>query len=323
MPKMSRVVDFSRNSDNNFVYNILGIETSGVNNYILAGQRPNGAIQLMGIRWNSSINRWEFYPNSSDGTQSESDHFFMMSYSGDFFMISDPTVPTASQSCHDIWVNLGSGVTHSYSYFESGTIRNFWPFATHRRTTISELAFTFGTYCSVVPLVMAGITMPINAVLFHGASGSTKHHYEWQSSKTTTGETPDDGGALLTDGGMVRDATAACCAVTTDACAKLKTDNPNLRIYVVKYRKQSQYRHKTSGTAQAARNFDYGYIDSCATGDDYVYDVDANHYKKGTDANATADETAATADANLAKALADIAADIKSWSGYQEAKNVL
>jgi hypothetical protein len=77
-----------------------------------------------------------------------------------------------------------------------------------------------------------------------------------------------------------------------------------LRVYVVKYRKQAG---------------DYDYIDECASDAKYVYDVDADYYKKGA---GTADETVSAADANLAKALADIAADIKSLGNYGAAKNV-
>jgi hypothetical protein len=116
------------------------------------------------------------------------------------------------------------------------------------------------------------------------------------------------------------DATEAAMRVTVDACAKLKADNPNLRIYVVKYQKQLQYKNKISNLIS---NFNYDYIDSCATtaddGTAYVYDVNANHYKKGS---GTANTATATAEANLAKALADIAADIKSWTGYKAAKNI-
>jgi hypothetical protein len=307
MPEMSRVVDFSKNSSNNFVYNIFGIETSDANNYIIVGQKMD-RIGSMGIRWNSGINRWEFYLNSG-GDHSQSDHFFMMNYSGDFFIISEPTAPSASQSYYNIWTDpADSGTaTHLYSYFETGLIRNFWSFVSHKRKTSNRVAFTFETYHSVVPLVLAGLTLPINAVLFHGASGSTKHHYAWQSSKKVTEETPDDeetlptddGGILLADGGLMRDATSACCAVTTDACTKLKDDNPNLRIYVVKYRKQAQHKNKTTGIAQ---DFDYDYIDECASDEDYVYDA--------------ADES------TLAEALADIADDVKSFAEYQAAKNV-
>ncbi|MDR0753636.1 MAG: hypothetical protein LBE95_03140, partial [Holosporaceae bacterium] len=112
------------------------------------------------------------------------------------------------------------------------------------------------------------------------------------------------------------DPHAACRAITTAAVNELKqTYGGNLRIYFIKYRKQTQYRDKiTDDNVDADVNFDYSYIDSCAT---YLYDVDANSYKKGAEDTIT---TPATAEANLAKALADIAADIKSWANKTPAQ---
>ncbi|MDR1236406.1 MAG: hypothetical protein LBJ96_05370 [Holosporaceae bacterium] len=102
--------------------------------------------------------------------------------------------------------------------------------------------------------------------------------------------------------------TEAAKRATSAACEKLKSDNPNLRIYVVKYRKKGV-------------DADYAYIDSCASAEGYVYDVNTNYYKKGT---AAATVAVATAAANLNTALADIADDIKSadMGGYQAAKNI-
>jgi hypothetical protein len=147
--------------------------------------------------------------------------------------------------------------------------------------------------------------MPVNAVLYYGASGETADTYKWHKND----------GDLLT-----YNATQAAEHVTEDACAKLKTDNPNLRIYVIKYRKQLNRKNKVDGSTVG---FDYDYIDSCATtekGTTYVYDVFTNSYKKGK--TETADTTPSAAEANLAKALADIASDIKTWAGYKAAQNV-
>jgi hypothetical protein len=133
-----------------------------------------------------------------------------------------------------------------------------------------------GISSSVVKFIMTGFTLPVNRALYDRQTGPSNELY---------------------------DATSTCRVVTTAACTELKK-NTNLKIYVVKYRKQEG---------------DYGYIDSCASGVGYVYDVDTNYYKKGADA---ANDTAATAEKNLAKALADIAADIKSSGNYEAAKNV-
>jgi hypothetical protein len=98
---------------------------------------------------------------------------------------------------------------------------------------------------------------------------------------------------VLLDGGWQRaeDAsptlpTEAVKNVTAEACAKLKSDyrTDNVRIYIVKYQKQ---------------NGNYDYLNQCA---DFIYD-------------------AATPEA-LNTALQVIAADIKSFAGYEAAKNV-
>jgi hypothetical protein len=229
-----------------------------------------------------------------------------MNYPGDMYLILNvqDKNQTTPQLNFNWWYRDSSQIRQ---YFDGGLIRAFNVFATdfyigtYTGDTKTHAFEIYNVTDTGIPPVMAGITMPINAVLFHGASGSTKHHYAWQSSKkVTTGETPADGGTLLTDGGMMRDATSACRTVTTDACAKLK-ENSNLRIYIVKYRKQTQYKHKTLGTTQS---FDYDYIDKCASDENYVHEA--------------ANET------QLAEKLQAIADDIKSsnFAGYQAAKNV-
>jgi hypothetical protein len=107
-----------------------------------------------------------------------------------------------------------------------------------------------------------------NSVLYYGVKDGIKNEGAWYGSNY--------------------DASTACKNVTIDACDKLKK-NGNLRIYVVKYRKQEG---------------DYGYIDKCASGENYFYEA--------------ADE------AELTLKLQAIAADIKSagFAGYQAAKNV-
>jgi hypothetical protein len=306
MPEMSRVVDFSQKaSDDKFVYNICGDEGSvaAAGNYFMYANKIDTDISAMGIRWNINTGNWEYYVNDVANKRSTWNHFWCMNYPGDMYLILN--VQDKNQTTPQLYFrwHRGSPVTTVPQYFDGGLIRAFNVFATESAIGTGDVrAYPFEIYNTNntgIPPVMAGITMPVNAVLFHGASGSTKHHYAWQSSKKVTSETPADGGTLLTDDEMMRDATSACRAVTTDACKKLKDDNPNLRVYVVKYRQQTQYKHKTLGTTQS---FDYTYIDGCASEPKYVYDP--------------ADET------TLAAAFADIAADIKSWSGYQAAKNV-
>lgn len=74
-----------------------------------------------------------------------------------------------------------------------------------------------------------------------------------------------------------------------------------MQIYLIRYRKQDKYKHPVT---QTEMNFDYSYLDNCATGTDepYIYDISTQE--------------------ELTSALSDISEDIKEWAGYEEAKNV-
>lgn len=133
-----------------------------------------------------------------------------------------------------------------------------------------------------------GFTLPINCALYYGAKEATVHEYQWQA---------DNSGNVITIS-----PTEAVKKVTKDACAKLKSDwGSNIRIYLIKYRKQSRYKHKIT---QNDVDFDYNYLSDCASGDSapYMYDVSTQ--------------------SDLESALSSIASDIKSWAGYSKAKNV-
>ena len=83
--------------------------------------------------------------------------------------------------------------------------------------------------------------------------------------------------------------------LTLDACSKLKEScGENLRIYLIRYRKQTQY--KFLGKTMS---YSYDYLNSCTNN---IYDV--------------------STEADLASRLKDIAEDIKNWAGYEPAKNV-
>ena len=93
------------------------------------------------------------------------------------------------------------------------------------------------------------MTLPINAALWAGASGSDLHNYQWQSDANGTWNE--------------KSATDAVKEVTKSACAKLKEDwGDNLRVYLIKYRKQDKYVHSVT---KAETDFDYSYLDACAT----------------------------------------------------------
>ena len=92
--------------------------------------------------------------------------------------------------------------------------------------------------------------------------------------------------------------------VTTDVCAKLKSDHgDNLRIYVIKYRKQEQYNVLLRNGNAAHKNLtqihDYSAINACAS-DGYLYEAEN--------------------ESELKEQLNAIASDIKDWADYEPAK---
>ena len=143
---------------------------------------------------------------------------------------------------------------------------------------------------------MVGATLPINAALWagvgvkEGESSSTLHRYQWQSNGSGTWNN--------------RDATASVKEVTKDACAKLKSDwGSNLRVYLIKFRKQDKYKHPVT---QAETAFDYSYLNACATANTSTYIKDVSD------------------EAGLKSALEEIYSDITSanFAPRTEAKNV-
>ena len=93
------------------------------------------------------------------------------------------------------------------------------------------------------------MTIPANTALWAGADGETLYGYNWQSALSAT------------YGRVFRtyNATEAVREVTKSACAKLKSDwGNNLRVYIIKYRKQTQYKHLVTGNPV---EFNYDYLD--------------------------------------------------------------
>jgi hypothetical protein len=168
---------------------------------------------------------------------------------------------------------------------------------TNRPYTISDGILTFAE--NRIPDIQSSGIVPVNTVLYHGADESSLQQYAWQSSNQNGNK-----GSLLTESDNVspRTATTACHNVTIEACNKLKdayngSDNDNLRIYIVKYREQDKYKHKITNEDT---NFDYDYIDGCATDASHIYTAD----------NPTELETE----------LQKIAGDIKEWAGRTPAR---
>jgi hypothetical protein len=169
--------------------------------------------------------------------------------------------------------------------FEAKDLKLISAEITNRPYTVSDGVVTFAE--DHVPDAPSSGIVPVNSVLYYGAGEEGLHQYAWQSSNQEGSK-----GVLLTESETDSSACTATTAVrhvTIDACAKLKSEHEeNLRIYVVKYRKQ---------------NGNYNYIDDCASDAEYVHDV--------------ADE------ASLNAALQQIADDIKeNFAGYKSAQNI-
>jgi hypothetical protein len=181
------------------------------------------------------------------------------------------------------------GDPNNYNYYSPGLVRSFAVLS--RDTSKAFIRLDNATSGSYLKLVGASVTYPINAALYQGASGSNLHSYQWQSSSA---------GNLIT-----YDATTACREATKSAYAKLKSDwGNNIRIYIIKYRKQPNcYQMPFWENTAVTISFDYSYLDNCASGSSapYIHDVSTEE--------------------ELKSALAAIVADLKSFAGYSHAKN--
>ena len=99
------------------------------------------------------------------------------------------------------------------------------------------------------------------------------------------------------------DSNAGLKQLTKDACSKLKSDHgtSNVRIYIVKFREQTTHTEGTrngEGMTSVSEDNDYSYLNECTP---YIYSA---------------------TESNLKDKLNTIAADIKSWAGYQNERNM-
>ncbi|MBQ3565489.1 MAG: exo-alpha-sialidase, partial [Alphaproteobacteria bacterium] len=145
-------------------------------------------------------------------------------------------------------------------------------------------------------LLSGGFTLPINAMLYAGYYDSAYHKGAWYKDQS---------------GNASYEATDAVKNVTKAACTKLKAV-ANTRIYLIKYRKQAQYKHKITGTAT---NFDYSYLNDCAS------DTGSTTKIATTQEDAGKFRFDISSEADLNTALSAIAANIKDWAGYKRAEN--
>jgi hypothetical protein len=283
LPVMSRTVDFSQNVNGRPKFSC---------NSIAYGETA-AAHGEAGSVYDSGLGYWVACDSSVHPGMSVRNHTFNQNTLGDFYLLLENVGNTAPEGK---FFNKSRGpATYDNrkceDYYLAGLNRKFQEF--------SDLLPVDYAYWNIdnassakIKYICGGFTWPINAVLCLGMDGGTEKAYSWQTV------TNDANGNTT----AVTDPSVACQNVTKSACAKLRTDfGLNVRIYVIKYRKQPNYKHPISETTTA---FDYSYLDSCASGTaaPYLYDV--------------SDE------AGLNNALSAIAANIKTFGGYEGAKNV-
>lgn len=233
------------------------------------------------VSYDSNLNIANYYTNYNS---SYGYHTLKTSYCAPYMSPSvyhgDGTFITEEYSALPYYGYFKGGNESQYYYFP-GFVRKFEQI---KRSSSLKYFYLFpysSSYNDMAKLIATDFTYPINTVLYNGG---------YQSDVSIS-------------------SNEAVSKVTAAACAKLKKDygkdnnrEDNVRIYVVKYRKQSQYKSfPFYNVTQSNVNHDYSTVDACATSG-YVYDV--------------------TTEADLNTKLSAIAADIKSFAKYQEAKNV-
>lgn len=266
LPEMSRTVDFSKNIGGKPEYNNLLISK----------------LSLRNLSYNSRIAHWTTTQNNYPYSEIYNNDII-----GDFyFLIEDiGTIPPEVR-----FFNRSSGPNTFLGvkceiYNSSGLHRRYQDYYDIRTAKMASFDWVNAHLGGHVKYWITGFTYPINTVLYYGTDGTTLNKYQWQMNQNNSLEI---------------DPNIVCSRVTTDACKKLKQDwENNLRIYVIKYRKQTNYQHKVSGTV---KNFGYSYIDQCASDPSYVYDVSNEQ--------------------NLKDTLQSIADNIKTFARYSNAQNV-
>lgn len=306
MPRMCGCVDFTqKTSSNGHYYYIAGQETTALpNNYFYFSDTKN-ALSLIGERWDADNSRWYLYCNYSNNTAASHIHFISPMARGDMFWLLDDDSYSLPQG--KSYFALCKQPGRDSLYIGSSTHRISLPFNRvfyKTNTVIPQYCFAGEMYILdsnvTLPMIMGGVTLPINTMLYCGASGNNIRAYRWQS----------DGSGNWNG----NDATTGVKSVTVEALKKLYADwSSDIRIYVILYRKQTQYAHPVT---KATTDFDYSYITNLAANSTVSGTAAASPAKPIFKCLDVADETA------LNSTLDGIAADIKSWAGYEKAKNV-
>ena len=299
LPSRSSVVDFSQNVSGKPKYNA---------DLVLYGSNVtynNGSASVANTTvWDSTLGYWTT-------TNGGNDFWDMKPYSkNDSYVVwedvSNGTIGTKLPG--DTW--CGHGVNGSANVTSAGGGSLVQLHSVCYRTGLTRFFFNavenwprLGFHGpSGYAFIVGGTTQPINVVL-----------YKYGVEKSIVTTSTDNYVSPSNDFNQ-----KVLKKLTSDACSKLKTSG--VRVYVVKYRKQDKWNTLTrSGVVSydsSSTAHSYTEIDTCATSTGgKVYDIGTaadDTASNGTSANVTA----------LKKTLDDIAADIKNWAGYEDARNI-
>ena len=242
-------------------------------NLVVYGQDMNGSVYST-TKYDSNLGYWR-------STGGYNNFFDMQLYSkNDFYFLLEDVYDTASK-VETCW-NIGTSGDTRTTFYRPGLTRVYSDYTKH-------LSYTGYGITGKEQFIHAGFTQPINTAL-----------YEYGVGKNSDLATTDN---YVSPGSDFN--RTVLKQLTTDACTKLK--DAGARVYVVKYRKQSNWgaltrltgtTYKTSPTAHS-----YTEIDNCAT-------------NSGGFIREAANEDA------LKEVLDEIATDIKSseFANYKEAE---
>jgi hypothetical protein len=268
-PKNSRPVDFSVSS---------GGKPSSNSSSVAFGETAS-ALGKAGVEYDANLGYW-VTKNSSGASISSWNFFWNREIIGDFYCLMED-VGSAPPSV--FWFdnnNFGATSTEANARHLPGLQRVFMPLGVYNPNSAAGFELWSTANGAKYKMIFGGFTWPLNSVLCSGG---------WQ---TITGTA-----AAIT---AVMDPNVALQKATEAVCNKLKSDfGSNIRIYVVKFRKQTAAKNALG----SAVTHNYSVIDACASGTvaPYLQDV--------------SDEI------GLKNALNAIATDVKSWAGYKKAKN--
>ena len=267
LPEMSRVADFSKEDP-----------VAGVSDLLLVERNYLG--------YNATTKYWEtsnaFHTDINTYTDCG---LSVKTFMGDYyFLIEDigEVVPTIRLFNRSKGPDTHKGVKcETYDFY--GLHRQYQNFSETRGTGYASFDIANAPASAKVRYYMAGFTLPINTALYYAYYDGTAHNGEWYKNDSNSD---------------TYDASEAAKNATKKALSVLKSKwGDNLRIYLILFRKQTNYKHKVTSTNT---NYDYNYLNNCS--DIYAkYDV--------------------TTEGDLKARLNEIASKIKEWAKYKEAEN--